>query len=281
MSPVEVGGATLADPEAMLVGLGVATLVILGTLRFLGATVDRGTVIAFFPWIVAGAATYVLYSVGAYPGWVAPAFGAGGVALTTFTFAGMVWSLAVMGSSVDPETARDDQYVLAAGLGAALVTLAAVFARGIGASSETVLYTFGGMFGAVVLAFLVYVLLGLIYSQAVVQTGLLGWLVVFGHALDAVTTAVAVDVVGRPADYALAGDVVEYAGTLPTAGSIGTGWLWVLVQVGLAAIVVSLAAALLSGRLEDRPGPVDVVLGAVLALGLAPGVHRMLVFLVG
>ena len=152
-----------------------------------------------------------------------------------------------------------------------------------GAEFWFVIVFVGGIFAllAVVLAFLVYVVLSFVYAKAVVHTGLLGWLVLFGHALDAVTTAVSVDLVGRPADYQVSRRVVEYATTLPTAESVGTGWLWVLSQVGLATLVIAVAGSLLSGRLEDRQTPVDLALGVVLAVGLGPGVHRMLVFLVG
>ena len=73
-------------------------------------------------------------------------------------------------------------------------------------------------------------------------TGVAGALVVFGHVLDGITTAVGIDVLEVHERSPLPRAIMGFAETLPTAETIGVGWLFALVKIVLACGIVWLMA---------------------------------------
>lgn len=264
--------------DVLAVGIPVGMAVVVALLLFvMEPPVTRRVMAAFTPWMVTGAATHALYTVDAYPEWADPLFEPIAVYFTVFTAAGMVWAYMTTASTISGEGNYDAQYVAAAGLGATLVSAGFVLAQAQGADLSRVLPSFGGLVAALVVGGGAYLLVGYFYSKVFVHTGILGWLVVFGHSLDGVMTAVAADVFGLPPLYAAGARLYDYAGTLPVPESVGQGWLVVLAKVALALVVVSVVASLRSRRVfDDRDAVAYLVLTLVAAYGLGPGIHILL-----
>jgi uncharacterized membrane protein len=70
--------------------------------------------------------------------------------------------------------------------------------------------------------------------------------------------------------------VLDVAASLPTAETFGVGWLFVLVKLAIAEVVVFLFADFV----REDPTEGFLLLGAVAAVGLGPGVHNLLLFMV-
>lgn len=105
----------------------------------------------------------------------------------------------------------------------------------------------------------------------------MGVFVVFGQAIDAVSTAVGVDILSVTEQVPLSRGVLNLAATLPTASLIGIGWLFVVVKMVLATGLVWLVAT----DSETTPlGTRILFLGAGLA-GLLPGVRNLILYMLG
>jgi len=263
-----------------LLFLGTGCLLVFALLWFVRPAVDQQTVLAMTPWIVTGAAAHALFTVGAYPDQFALLFGPQAVYLTTVIVTGTVWAMMATSTEFERAEGTAAQYLSAAGVGAAVSTTAVVVLQGLGRDLETVLIPVAALVASVAVASLSYIVLNYVYSKAIIETGLLGWLLVLGHVLDGATTAVAVDVEGIPVSYAIGRQIVDFATTLPTNETIGTGWLLVATRLVLALIVVTGVTHLLSRYLKGREQLGYLFVGFVAAFGLGPGVHHLLVLII-
>jgi uncharacterized membrane protein len=113
-------------------------------------------------------------------------------------------------------------------------------------------------------------------SPAVTVTGRLGILAVGAHALDGVSTAVGIDLLGFGERTPLSRLVIEFGASLPTAPAIGGAWLFVLVKLVVASVVV----VALTETVREEPTTGRLLLGFVAAVGLGPGAHNVLLFTV-
>lgn len=253
---------------AVLAAVLVATGVVLVARR--PPVTDR-FVVALVPWIVAGAAMHVLYVLDGLPGWLAPLFGLPAVYLSTAAGLGLVWTVAlVLGD--DAAAAVPTLEVLATGIvlaGAATVGLGlvALEAGGIAAG-----------WPAISLA-LAAVLTGAIWLGArewlpatAGTTGASGVVVVFGHTLDGVSTAVGIDVLGGVERSPLADLLIQLGAQLPVVPVFETTWLFLLVKVALAVAILVLFRPFVA----DEPTRGHLLLALVAAVGLGPGVHNLL-----
>lgn len=278
----------MSGPAQLSVEL-VVTLVpalmaaLVGTMLYvMEPPVNRRVVLSLTPWMVVGGAVHALYTANAYPPdfSLRPFFGPLTVYFTTFVAAGMVWAMMTTASKLADSTVRDAQYMAAAGIGAALTSLGIVLSRA--ADAETIIPAFVGLIGAAVVASVVYLLVTIVHTTTLVQTGLLGLVVVFAHALDGVITAVGVDVLGQGSGYAAGQWLLARSAELPTAGTLGRGWVVVVAKLAVAVAAVVLVAVLLDRPSEGDRGPAGhVALGLVAAYGLGPGVHRFLTLVIG
>ncbi|QLG26307.1 DUF63 family protein [Halorarum halophilum] len=226
-------------------------------------------VIALVPWMCAGAAGHVLFVLGEFPPVLAPLFGTPSAYLTTAAVAGGVW-LASLASDAD------DAVVLgAAGTLAFLVVGGRTLAYGAAAGSLTPWLPAAGFVGGALLGVAVAMLLYRVHDAASVA-GVAGVVAVAAHGVDGVTTAVGVDLLGFGERTPLSRLIIEFAHTLPTAGVLGGGWLFVLVKLVVGAVVV----AAIAPTVRDAPTEGNVLLALVTAVGLGPGVHNVLLFAV-
>ncbi|EMA55566.1 DUF63 family protein [Halococcus salifodinae] len=277
MVPVQVlpEGTTLPSPVVLLVlAIGIAGVVV--ALRRIAPRVTERVVVAFAPWMVAGSSCYVLYQVEAVPESVAPFFSSPAVYVSIAVLAGAVWAAtAATGLSADRWRLPSVPGIVAL-VGSAVAIAAVGWAFAFGVETRrglTVAWPAVGLIVAVVLAAVVWSGLQRVAPETRI-TGGVGALAVFGHTLDGVSTAVGIDVLGFGEQSPISRAIITFAADLPTAPVLGTVWLFILVKLVLAAVVV----VLFSGYVRDEPAEGYLLLGAVAAVGLGPGVHNLLLF---
>jgi uncharacterized membrane protein len=251
---------------------GVATALLLYRRR---PAVTEDTVTALAPWMAGGGSLYAIYQIGAVPPGVAPLFSSPAVYLTTGILAGIVL---VLTAACPPEgwhPTTTPGLLTITGLAVLLSAMTAGYASTVhrGADIEVGI-TLGILLGTVVSAAAVWVLLSRVRPSAVEATGSVGLLVVFAHALDGVSTAVGYDLLGFGEQTPLSRIIIEAAGALPTAEVIGAGWLFVLVKLALAAVVVDV----FEEYVREEPTEGYLFLGLIAAVGLGPGAHNVVLF---
>ncbi len=261
-----------------LVPLVLTLLAVVGVLVFLEPDVTDWTVVAFAPWMMLGAVLHVLFQQSAYPDVLQPLFGTPTVYLTTAVLGGIVWAVSTLLSAMRRRASNDRQLAL---LGAAITVVFATFSMFIGATGGglTPASAFWPVIGLVVaglVAALAWLALSLTFTDAAAVTGAPGALVVFAHSLDAVSTAIGVDVLGAGERTPLSAAILDFASGLPTSSVLGDGWLFVIVKILLALVIV----AAMEDLYRDAPFQARAVLGGVAAVGLGPGIHNLLLFAV-
>ncbi|WP_211694163.1 DUF63 family protein [Natronomonas salina] len=256
-------------PTQYLIGLLGAAAIVGVLLYRVRPPVTEGTVTALAPWMAAGGGLYALYQVGGVPDAAAPLFGSPAVYVTVGVLAGAVW-LGVADRSGDEWTPDSAPGVLAV-VGTTL--LAVVFLAAYAAAESPDLGVSGLILVASALA-AGAVWAGLRRVRDVAAIGTVGVLTVFGHALDGVSTAVGYDHLGFGEQTPLSRIVLHAGEALPTAEFVGSGWLFVVVKLALAAVVV----ALFESYVREEPGEGYLLLGLVVAVGLGPGAHNVVLF---
>jgi len=259
-------------PLPYLVGLGLLTALTVGVLLLRQPAVTRDTVLAFAPWMVVGASFHALYQIEAAPSLLRPLLSAPAVYLSTFALASGCWAAI---ASLEPlETPR-----ALAVIGGCIATLGsgAVLWTGLTRTTLTPVLPFSGLVIAVVLTAVLYGLLDRFDAKTTARTGSLGILVLFGHALDGISTAIGVDFLGAGERSPIPRTIMDLAGSLPSASVIGSGWLFVVVKVAIAVGILVVFADFV----EDEPLQGNVTLGLIAAVGLGPGAHNLLLFAAG
>ncbi|MFB6101963.1 MAG: DUF63 family protein [Haloplanus sp.] len=254
-------------PLPFLLALLVALAAVAGFLVRRRPAVTERVVLAFVPWMMLGSALHVLYVVDVLPAAVRPLAGTPAVYLSVAALAGTAWLVA-------DAAPRDTAPILGlVGAGAFLPVVAVALAAGAGRGSLRLGPAVGILVAAAGVAAATWALLRRV-RPGVTATGRIGALAVAAHALDGVSTAVGVDLLGFGERTPLSALVIEFAASLPTADLIGSGWLFVCVKLVVAsAVVVALTETVREAPTEGR-----LLLGFVAAVGLGPGVHNVLLF---
>jgi uncharacterized membrane protein len=263
-------------PLAYLVPVLAGTVAVAALLISLGPPVTDWTAIALTPWMACGSVAYVLFQQSAVSPAVRPFFGNPTVYLTTAVVAGTVWVGSYFLAAARGPDASVDRQLGAVGTGVFLVLVAASLWVGAGRGGLEPLWPTVGVVGAVVLSTLTWVGLGVFSTEAAVTTGRTGAIVVFGHVLDGVSTALGVDLLGAGERTPLSAAILDFSAGLPTADFIGAGWLFVLVKLVLAALIV----VAFEEFVDDDPRGGRLTLAFVAAVGLGPGVHNVVLFTV-
>jgi uncharacterized membrane protein len=259
----------VVPPAPYLVGLAVAGLLVGTALYRVQPAVSPDLVVAFAPWMVTGAALHALYQLDAAPAVLAPLLSAPAVYGTTFVVACAVWVGLLALESTD--------HARRLGLAGSVVALAPTAGVLVTALDRG---TFAPTWPAIGLVVAIAVTVGIVavldrwWPSLTRKTGALGPLVVFAHALDGVSTTIGVDVLGTAERSPLPRAIMDFAGTLPTASTLGSGWLFVLVKVAIAVGVLWVFADLV----DETPTQAAVLLGVIAAVGLGPGAHNLLLF---
>ncbi|RDI72516.1 DUF63 family protein [Halopelagius longus] len=240
--------------------------------------VTPGRILAFAPWMVLGSALHVLYVLDSLPGVVRPLAGTPAVYVTVAILGVATWVAtdARLGGEGEADGTDSAARVLG-GVGAVLALAASAAVLLVGASRGTLSPAVPGigLVASTVVAAAAWAVLVRAYPPAA-ATGAVGGLAVFGHALDAVSTAVGVDLLGFGERTPLSRFIIEFAHGLPTDPYLGGGWLFVLVKLAVVCGVVSLFA----DYVREDPTEGFLLLGFVAAVGLGPGAHNLLLFTV-
>ena len=254
-------------PLPYLLALLVAGGAVAGSFVRRRPPVTDRVVAALAPWMLLGAWLHVLYVVGGAPAALDPLLGTPSVYLSTAILAGAVW-LAADATDVSAPAAL-------AGTGLLLAGLVLATDVGWGLENGSLALFWPG------LAAVVGVGLGLLgwvtlrrARPAVAVAGVGGALTLVGHALDGVSTAVGVDVLNATERTPLSRFILELGAALPVSDIVGTGWLFVLVKLALAALLVWL----LADYVREDPDEGRLLLVLVAAVGLGPGAHNLVLF---
>lgn len=257
-------------PYLLVLSVGVgATVALLYRAR---PPVTPQVVLGFTPWMVVGATLYALYQARVLPPGLAPLFGSPAVYLTTFVFAGLVW-FAGAGFPADEWGLRSAPGLLLI-IGGATAGIVVGTALDVALSRDALklAWPLAALIGAAVIAGVTW----LLASRGAPQmraTGGPGALVVFGHTLDGVSTALGT-ALGFAEQSPLSRLILQIGNLLPTAPYVGAGWLFVVVKLALAVLV----AYLLADPIHENPRETYLLLAFVAAVGLGPGVHNLVLF---
>ncbi|MFC7202211.1 DUF63 family protein [Haloferax namakaokahaiae] len=232
-------------------------------------TVSADHVLALVPWMVAGSALHVQFVTGLLPPIIEPFAGTPAVYLSVTVLAGLTWL------GLDSAGAFSARLLAILGVGFAALLVGITLVAGYQSGTLSIFWPAVGFFASVVVAPLAWGILQRIDPKVSI-TGPLGVLAIFGHTLDAVSTAVGIDVLGFGERTPLSQVILDVGAALPTAGVLGVGWFFVLVKVAIASLVVVFLADLV----RDDPTEGSLLLGFVAAVGLGPGVHNLLLFAV-
>lgn len=261
-------GAAL-PPLPYLLAVAVAVLAVGGALRRRRPEITPDVVAGFAPWMVAGATGYALFQAEAVPALLAPLFGNPIVYATTFAVAGAVWlAVADRSSQGWALDSTPGALVLSGGV-VALALVAAAFATALAAGTFSPLASLAGLALSVLIAGGVW----LAVRDRVGATGLPGLLVLFGHTLDGVSTAVGIEL-GFGEQTPLSAVLIEFGAGLPPADLLGAAWLFVIVKI----LVATLVLFAFREYVREEPGEGSLLLGLVAAVGLGPGAHNLVLF---
>jgi len=263
----------VVPPAPYAAGLVVAALSVAAALYSLRPPASDRLVLAAAPWMVLGGGAHAVEQLGLVPALLVPLLTAPAVYVTTAVLAGAVWA----GAAGRPDGAAKPARVLAwVGGVALLVFVAAGYAYAYRHGPLVSLaWPVVGVLGAVALGAPVYYLLWTRRRAVVRRAGLGGAIVVFAHALDGVSTALGVDVIGTGERSPLPRAIMNVAGQLPAPDALGTAWLFVLVKLALAAVLV----VLLADYAEEEPAEGTLLVLLVAAVGLGPAANNLALFL--
>lgn len=274
----------VVPPVLQSVTLVVGTVIVATLLYAIRPPITQRIVLSFVPWVVVGSALHVFYQLGEmfseiYPPALAPYFSAPAVYLTTFVGLGIVWAVA---ATVVPSASRERQiaqYIVTIGLGIMLALVGLLVWQGLTAEPLTFqpIVPVLGLIVTLSATFVVYVALGAWRTYIIADARYVGALVLFAHLFDAITTTIGVDLMGAEERSVLPRRIMEFAAGLPTAETLGTGWLFILVKLVLAVVIVSLFADYV--RKSPREG--NLLFAFVAVVGLGPAINNFFLFTLG
>jgi uncharacterized membrane protein len=275
-------GFVVPDPlyTATLLVSAVAVAAVLVAVR---PPVTQRTVVALVPWMVGGALLHVLYQLHLaldetfLPELLAPALSAPSVYLTTFTLLGIVWVGAAMVVPTPDRYGRIARTVGIAGstLAVALAAFAVWEARSHFALQPALPVL--GLIAALVVTFAFYIALGLWRARVIDQARYVGAVVLFAHIFDGITTAIGIEALGAQERSTIPRRVMEFAADLPTASVLGEAWLFVVLKLVVAAVVIILFAE----YVHEEPTEGNLFFAVIAAVGLGPGTQNFFLFALG
>ncbi|PSP74094.1 hypothetical protein BRC70_02600, partial [Halobacteriales archaeon QH_6_68_27] len=173
-------------------------------------------------------------------------------------------------------TPADERSALALGVAGGALLFALVVgavAIAVGAGAGGFLWPPVGVLGAAAATGAAYVALRSWQPAVLAHHGTV--VALFAHALDGVSTAIGVDVLGTDERTPIPRMIMEFAGALPTAPYLGRGWLFVLAKMAVAGGIV----VLLADYVEDDPTEGNLLFAFVAAVGLGPAANNLTLFL--
>lgn len=261
-------------PIGYSVALVVGLLIVGGAVVREDPPVTPWTVLGFVPWIVVGAASHVLYVEHLVGEPIRYFLGTPAVYAWTAILAGVAWLVAVR-EPVDSSLSHPVP-VLIGSIGAVigLFPIGVIVATGLERGSFAPGWPIVALVLSVILTVVVWIGLQRGAPAVVETTGVVGITLVFSHVLDGISTTVGIDVLGADERSPLPRLIMDLAGHLPLSNTVGTGWAFVLVKLGVAVALLWLFVPFV----RDTPRQANLFLLALAAVGLGPGVHNLLLF---
>jgi uncharacterized membrane protein len=269
-------------PDPLVAGtLALAVLTVGVLLYSLRLRVSQGTALAFVPWMVSGAVLHVLYQMDAtveetlIPAVPTSILSAPSVYLTASVLMGLVWLLAALANPERPLRVAK----LLAGTGVVAATAVGGYAAWVAADQfalDPVLPLFG-LLGSLAVTAVLYLGLGLWRPDVVAGARYVGGLVLFAHVFDGITTAIGIELLDTGERSTVPQLVLDVAADLPTSSLIGDAWLFVLVKVLIATLIV----ASFHDYVRERPTEGNLFFAFVAAVGLGPATNNFLLFALG
>lgn len=264
-------------PLPYLAALGGGTVVVTALLYALEPPIDQRTVVALAPWMAIGGTLHAFYQppIQAYEPAFRPLFGTPAVYLTTYVTLGAVWvALSLFGvRRGHGETISRNLGLIGTGILTVLLVMAVVMAESAGRLA--LIWPTVSVVVAAVTAAVTVLVVALWRTPIVVRTRYAAPVVVFAHAIDGVSTAIGTDVLGVGERSPVPRMIMEFAGTLPTEPYLGSGWLFLLVKLVVAVVVV----VLMHEYVRDDPVEGSLLLAFVAAVGLGPATNNVVLFL--
>jgi uncharacterized membrane protein len=262
-------------------GLIVGTGFVIALLLAAKPPISQTTVLSFAPWIVVGAVLHVFYQLGVtlkqplYPDPIEPLFSAPAVYFTVFILMALIWAVSTM-FMTSPDAARIGQYLSGLGLGTMAPLIALLLWRGTdpGVRPMEPVFPVAGLLLALGGTFLISLAIGFWRTNMFRKVRYVGPLVLFAHLFDGITTAIGVDLLDATERSAIPQMIIEVGADLPTASAIGSGWLFVLVKLLVAAAIVLLFA----DYVNEEPVEANLLMGLIVAVGLGPGTYNFFLF---
>jgi uncharacterized membrane protein len=274
-------GFVVPDPiyavPIVIAGLFVAIFLVALNLR-----ITQRVALSFVPWMVLGGLLHVFYqmhlTVGEdmLPEPVAVYVSAPTVYLTVFVALGLVWGTSVLFSPSDKRTKRIARRVAGVGILLLIVALAFSVWYGFGESEFVFdpLYPTVGLLGAMGLTAVLYTAIALWRPYIVDHIQHVGALVIFAHAFDAMTTAVGIEFLDATERSTAPQAIIDFAADLPTEQYLGEAWLFVVVKMVVASVVV----VLMHNYVRERPTEAYLFLLVIAAVGLGPATYNFFIF---
>lgn len=254
----------------VLLVVGVASVAAL--LYAISPPVRNRTVVAFAPWMMTGGVLHAIKGMQEVPDLVEPLLGTPAVYATVTIVTGVLWIVGTIYEEMGPHSA--DRLVGVVGTGVVVTLTVLALFDALQRGRLDLLPTTLAIIGALVAGTATWIVLSLVYTDAVAVTSLSGALVVFAHAFDGVSTAVGHDVLDAGERTPISARILEFGETLPTAEYIGAGWLFLLVKLLLASVIV----VLFHEWVRETPQRARLVLAIIAALGLGPAANNLLLF---
>ena len=137
-----------------------------------------------------------------------------------------------------------------------------------------VLWSAVSVLGAIGLTAAVWLTIGRVSPSVTERAGWMGLFVVFGQAVDAVSTAVGVDVLSVSEQVPLSRAVLDLAALFPFASTVGVGWLFVVLKLSLAAGLVRV----LGTDSDPEPRGMQALFLVAGLAGLIPGIRNLVLY---
>lgn len=272
-----VGVFGLPDP-VYWIPVALLFLGTLGVLYFIQPPVTDWTVPAIAPWIAVGALVHVLRLQSVFPDVLVPLFGTPMLYLTTATLAFAAWSLSELVTEMRGSNASCDRQMAVAGTVVVVFVVLASLVDSVLAGTLRPLWPTLALFGAAVTTGIVWVLVSVYLTETATTVARTGVVVVFAHLLDAITAGIGVVAPGSIPDGIgiqppLMAAILDAGSGIPVVGGPG---LFVVVKLALAvAVVVTFERVV-----DQRPTEGRLALGVVVAAGLGPALHNVLLYTV-
>ncbi|WP_330631641.1 DUF63 family protein [Halocatena halophila] len=256
-------GFELPPPEYLLVVVGAGLCVLWGLFKRSPA-ITQPLVVALTPWMATGATLYALSQVQWLPAAVRPFTTAPIVYLTVFAVVG---GLLVLVGDRDPKAYSIRSTPGVIGL-TGLFVLGCVGVLAVQAALAhppvTIVWPAMAVAGTILASAAVWATIWQVAPDIVRVTGGPGLLVVVGHLLDGVSTAVGMTQLGFGEQTPLSRLLIDLGGV----------WLFVGVKLLLAVFVIWVLAE----YVRESPSEGNLLLAVVAAVGLGPGIHNIVLF---